>query len=47
MGDKFISVDPGGGGSLLEANGTIIETQSPVDIESLISKYAFGDVKKQ
>lgn len=47
MGDKFISIDPGGGGSLLEANGTIIETQAPVDIESLISKYAFGDVKKQ
>ncbi len=46
MGDKFVSIDPGGGGSLLEANGTIIETQAPVDIESLISKYAFGDVKK-
>jgi phospholipid/cholesterol/gamma-HCH transport system substrate-binding protein len=47
MGDKYVSIDPGGGGSLLEANGTIVETQSPVDIESLISKYAFGDVKKQ
>jgi phospholipid/cholesterol/gamma-HCH transport system substrate-binding protein len=47
MGDKYVSIDPGGGGSLLEANGTIIETQSPVDIESLISKYAFGDIKKQ
>ncbi|MBN1471535.1 MAG: outer membrane lipid asymmetry maintenance protein MlaD [Syntrophaceae bacterium] len=47
MGDKFISIDPGGGGSLLEANGTIIETLAPIDIENLISKYAFGDVKKQ
>jgi len=46
MGDKYVSIDPGGGGSLLEANGTIIETQAPVDIESMISKYAFGDVKK-
>jgi phospholipid/cholesterol/gamma-HCH transport system substrate-binding protein len=47
MGDKYVSIDPGGGGSLLGANGVIIETQAPVDIESLISKYAFGDVKKQ
>jgi phospholipid/cholesterol/gamma-HCH transport system substrate-binding protein len=47
MGDKYISIDPGGGGSLLGANGTITETQAPVDIESIISKYAFGDVKKK
>jgi phospholipid/cholesterol/gamma-HCH transport system substrate-binding protein len=47
MGDKYVSIDPGGGGSLIGANGTITETQAPVDIESLISKYAFGDVKKQ
>ena len=47
MGDKYISVDPGGGGSLLGANGQITETQAPVDIESIISKYAFGDIKKK
>lgn len=47
MGDKYISIDAGGGGSLIKANGTITETQAPVDIESIISKYAFGDVKKQ
>jgi phospholipid/cholesterol/gamma-HCH transport system substrate-binding protein len=47
MGDKYVSIDPGGGGSLIKENGTIMETQAPVDIESLISKYAFGDVKKQ
>ena len=47
MGDKYVSIDPGGGGPLIGANGTITETQAPVDIESLISKYAFGDVKKQ
>jgi len=47
MGDKYVSIDPGGGGSLLEPGGIILETQSPLDIETLISKYAFGDVKKQ
>ncbi len=47
MGDQYISIDPGGSGTLLEPNGTITETQAPVDIIGLISKYAFGDVKKQ
>ncbi|HBB18367.1 MAG TPA: outer membrane lipid asymmetry maintenance protein MlaD, partial [Syntrophus sp. (in: bacteria)] len=40
------SIDPGGGGALLTPGGTITETQSAVDIVDLISKYAFGDVKK-
>ncbi|KQC09122.1 MAG: outer membrane lipid asymmetry maintenance protein MlaD [Smithella sp. SDB] len=47
MGDQYISIDPGGSGTLLNPNGTIIETQAPVDIIGLIGKYAFGDVKKQ
>jgi phospholipid/cholesterol/gamma-HCH transport system substrate-binding protein len=46
IGDKFISIDPGGAGSLLGPRGIITETQSPVDIIELISKYAFGEVKK-
>jgi len=45
IGDKFISIDPGGSGSLLGPKGTITETQSPVDIVDIIGKYAFGDVK--
>lgn len=47
VGDQYISIDPGGSGTLLKPNGTIMETQAPVDILGLISKYAFGDVKKQ
>lgn len=47
MGDQYVSIDPGGGGSLLESGGTITETQSPVDLVDLVGKYAFGDVKKQ
>ncbi len=46
IGDKYLSIDPGGGGDLLKPNGVITDTQAAVDIEQLISKYAFGDVKK-
>jgi phospholipid/cholesterol/gamma-HCH transport system substrate-binding protein len=44
IGDKFVSIDPGGGGDLLENGDTIIDTNSPTDIMDLVSKYAFGDV---
>jgi phospholipid/cholesterol/gamma-HCH transport system substrate-binding protein len=44
IGDKFISIDAGGGGDLLEDGDTITDTESPTDIMDLVSKYAFGDV---
>ncbi len=44
IGDKFINLDPGGGGDPLADGDTIIETESPIDLNDLISKYAFGDV---
>lgn len=46
IGDKFVSIDPGGGGDILKEGSFIVETNSPSDIEELISKYAFGDVGK-
>ncbi len=46
IGDRYVSIDPGGGGDVLKPGGTIIETQPPVEINELIGKYAFGDVKK-
>jgi len=46
IGDKLIKIDPGGGGDILKPGGTITETTSALDIEDLISKYAFGDIKK-
>jgi len=46
IGDKYLSIDPGGGGDLLRPGGTITETQPALDIESLVSKYAFGEIKK-
>jgi phospholipid/cholesterol/gamma-HCH transport system substrate-binding protein len=47
IGDKFLSIDPGGSGKLLGPGGTITETQPAVDLVDLIGKYAFGEVKKQ
>lgn len=47
IGDKFVKIDPGGGGEVLKPEGTITETTTPTDIEDLISKYTFGDVKKE
>jgi len=46
IGDKFVKIDPGGTGEILKPGGRISETNSPIDIEELISKYAFGDIKK-
>ena len=45
IGDKYISIDAGGGGDLLEPGDYITDTQSPTDIMDLVSKYAFGDVE--
>jgi phospholipid/cholesterol/gamma-HCH transport system substrate-binding protein len=47
IGDKYLNIDPGGGGKLLKPGSAITETQAAVEITDLISKYAFGDVKKQ
>ena len=44
IGDKYVAIDPGGGGDLLANGDTITDTNSPTDIMDLVSKYAFGDV---
>lgn len=46
IGDKFINLFPGGSSTVLEDGDEITETLAPTDIEELISKYVFGDVKK-
>lgn len=45
IGDKYISLSPGGSDRVLKPGEVIIETESAVDLESLISKYVFGGVK--
>jgi phospholipid/cholesterol/gamma-HCH transport system substrate-binding protein len=47
IGDMYLNIDPGGAGKMLTPGGTITETQPAVDIVDLVSKYAFGEVKKQ
>lgn len=47
IGDKYITLLPGGSDEMLRPGDTIIDTFPPVDIEELISKYIFGNVEKQ
>lgn len=44
IGDKYIQLTPGGSDEILNPGDTIIETESAIDLEELISKYVFGGV---
>lgn len=44
IGDKYMDIDPGGGGEELAPGDTIFETESPVDLNDIIGRYAFGGV---
>ncbi len=44
IGEKFVQVTPGASEKYLSAGGRIRDTESAIDIESLISKYVFGKV---
>ncbi len=46
IGDKFIRLTPGGSDRILNSGDMIIETESALDIEELVSKYVFGDAQK-
>ena len=46
IGDKFIQISLGGDELLFKDGETITDTESAVDLESLISKFAFGQVNK-
>jgi phospholipid/cholesterol/gamma-HCH transport system substrate-binding protein len=45
IGDKYIKISLGGDMENFEEHGLIVDTESAVDIESLISKFAFGSAK--
>lgn len=45
IGDKYVQVDPGGGGDVLTSGASIIDTSPPLDIESLVGKIAFGSIE--
>ena len=42
IGEKFIQISAGAADGTLKPGGRIRQTESAVDIEALISKYAFG-----
>lgn len=44
IGEKYVAISPGGSDVTIEPGGEIIETEAAIDLESLISKYAFGEV---
>lgn len=44
IGDRYLNLSPGGSGFPLEAGDLIVDTESALDIEGLISRFAFGDI---
>lgn len=44
IGDRYLDISPGGSGLSLEAGDLIVDTESALDIESLISRFAFGGI---
>lgn len=44
IGDKFVALSPGADAQNLSPGSTITDTESAVDLESLISRFAFGSV---
>lgn len=47
IGDRFIDLSPGGSGFQLEPGDMIVDTESAMDIESLISRFALGGIDEE
>ena len=48
IGDRYIDISPGGSETLIGPGGRIVETESAINIEQLVSKYIFEkDTKKE
>jgi len=45
IGDRFVNIKPGYSEELIEPGGMIIETESAISLEELISKYMFESDK--
>ncbi len=41
IGDRYVSISPGGSPEILGEGGVIIETESSISLEELISRYIF------
>ena len=44
IGEKYVSILPGSSDTYLKNGGVIRQTEPPLDIESLISKFVFGSM---
>lgn len=44
IGEKFIALKPGASGTALKTGALIVDTESSVDLEDIISRFAFGSV---
>lgn len=44
LGEKFVDITPGGTEEMIEEGGMILDTEPPIDLEQLISKFIFGKV---
>jgi phospholipid/cholesterol/gamma-HCH transport system substrate-binding protein len=44
IGDKFVKLSPGSASELLPPGGKILNTESAIDLEELISSYIHGKV---
>lgn len=42
LGARFVALSPGGSGTALPEGMVIVDTESAVDLESIISRFAFG-----
>jgi phospholipid/cholesterol/gamma-HCH transport system substrate-binding protein len=47
LGDKYISLAAGSAEDVLPAGGRLTETESSLDLESLLSRFAFGAVQAE
>ena len=45
IGERYVDIAPGKGTTTLTAGGTIRETEAPVDIQEVITKFIFGNVE--
>jgi phospholipid/cholesterol/gamma-HCH transport system substrate-binding protein len=45
IGEKYVSLSPGGSGQILQAGSRIRDTESGLDLEELVSQYIHGKVK--
>ncbi len=47
IGEKFLTLKPGSSGVELKPSAVIVDTESSIDLEDIIARFAFGSVDKK